>query len=507
MRHALSVGISIFLSCILFLSYLSLMVISAYSQDMDGTYVVGDDNHRVSIHGDRFSLLSIPPLLQGKHCAVSDETLSKPDNNHLKGTYRYTCGDSSLLGAILIDTGDASLSFTECISMVSNTSSGSDNCMITLGGFLKPVPESDDVFPDKDRYNLDYCNDYHPGGRYMTITVPDDISDHPERTHTDSQISGALAQTYFEQLGLIALSDDYPQLSDGVVVSPQKAAETAMGFDASGPGIVLPFNWKFSKVDVKVKVLDTDDISAFSESNDTVFITKGLIKRIVKNAAVRNFGSEDIYAKHLSSLLAATIRYPHRDGKINVIDGDVEAFDDNAPNDIPIGALVYSWRNVNDASNYGLSQLDGFAMDVSSALFFVGAHEAGHLVQKHHDIVLKSCEDFSRIELEADAYASHKLASFIYGVMPLSDDNFGTLINQRHFFEIYDSLGFSDRSMNLNCAYPPSSKRLEQLNLEFFTEYNKLRSITMPSTRYDQAFGGASCYNKEVTAGSLNLNE
>ncbi len=368
-----------------------------------------------------------------------------------------------------------------------------------------------------------YCTDYNPSIQYLNVTLPEKLRlehipdgfdeyriQNPEmaknlppyaRFSVDA-IKYASINNFIEQLAIGIYADRSPFLKRLNVMALDKAVIDAMGLGVAGTRIVEPGAGLPNVSDLDIQVVDIEGVDARSDTPNYIFLSRDLMKQVVENAVDRHFGGLQGYEEHLKRILAlfdevkaALVRLEPTNYQ-NFVNFRVDGQDNSR---FPIGQVINNAAEA--APNNPFKQTRAFAIEVVGELVFTGAHEVGHLRLGHWDRPRESCDDFLRIESEADAYAARSLADFQFNMAPVTSTNeLPTIANFSTFFQYYRQTGFTNDDNATDCKYQEPEVRLSAVESAYKARLEELMRVTYSAPDFTTANPTSSiCYTDGKT--------
>ncbi|MBZ9994036.1 hypothetical protein [Mesorhizobium sp. BH1-1-4] len=305
----------------------------------------------------------------------------------------------------------------------------------------------------------------------------------PDKEFKAVAVKYASVDNFIEQLPIALFADERPFLKSLKTIPIEKSLEDALGFGGPGTMFAEPTNVERENSYIKIEVQESDDKYALSDASGTIVFTTGLVRQVVSDAIKHNFGGMPEYERHLKEILSFTDESGLLASNVptNVAAYALYTPDDNEPRRFPIGQVYVNGENATAYNPY--KHVLPFAREVLNKLFFIGAHEAGHIRLGHYEDQRRGCEVAKEKELAADDYAAKALANYNFWLKPV-DASSVPEIEFAPFFKSFATLGFTGVDTD-GCAYPPPEERLDKVRDSYQTALNQLFDLTMYAPQID----------------------
>jgi len=350
-----------------------------------------------------------------------------------------------------------------------------------------------------------YCRDYQPSIEYLVIPLPaalvDPGKDRFAVWRNDPEVSEvtklnlpvaplfsqaglrfALIVNFVQQMTFAALADDEPLLASLQMLPLDRSITYAMGFGTRGTRLREPGQAVSGLAPFHVELLDTDDVWLRSDASQTVFVSRGVVRNIVRTSLAHAFGSVENYVHFIEKILGKDAPA----GKATSLTGDVRysplLVD---PTAVPLGEILSNAA----ASRDGL--LKPFAVYseyLVGQLLFVGAHEIAHNRLGHWDSEARDCPGFIAHERAADAFAASVLADFNFSMTPLTGEERGRITDFAPFFLNYREMGFTNEDLATACAYDSAETRRAHVEAAYNEAVSDLVARTYSAPDYATPF-------------------
>ena len=312
------------------------------------------------------------------------------------------------------------------------------------------------------------CLDFDPGINYYNFEI-----DKTPDMSTSFAVTQGLLSVFSEQISAIILSEDDDYFKKYVISNLYDELQIAFGVGRDVSPIFSPQTPDANNSDIDIIFIPSaHPIIAADRQN--IYVTGGLLRNVVLSAIREVFETKENYKKYLENL--------HSQDYNNFLKlNGIEVATNKEKFTVPIGYILYG-KEV-DRNDKIVSDLRQFTDQFLSKLLFAAAHEIGHIRLGHADSKYKSCADFEALEFAADKYASQHLARFVFRIQP-DQSMRQSLIDFVGFFENYEDYGFSNKSTDGDCDYPPAAKRSREIRKSVYRETVRLLNSTYSSPDY-----------------------
>ncbi len=312
------------------------------------------------------------------------------------------------------------------------------------------------------------CLYFNPGIEYYSFEI-----DKTSEMSTSFAVSQGLLSVFSEQISAIILSEEDDYFKKYVVSNLYDELQIAFGVGRDVSPLFSPQTPDANNSDIDIIFIPSaQPIIAADRQN--IYVTGGLLRNVVFSAIRDVFKTKENYKRHLESLQS-------QDYSSFLKLNNIEIANNNDRFKIPIGYIIYGEEI--DRRDRIVSDLRKFTDHFLSKLLFAAAHEIGHIRLGHADSKYESCAAFEALEFAADNYASQHLARFVFRIQP--DQSIKqTLVDFVGFFKNYEDYGFSNKSTDGNCDYPPAAKRSREIRKSVYRETVRLLNSTYSSPAY-----------------------
>lgn len=351
-----------------------------------------------------------------------------------------------------------------------------------------------------EEYKRTFCKDFNPSISYLNVALPDALVNPGQDTFTSwrndpnasevtklnlppaplfSQlgIRYALVANFIQQMAIGALADEVALLPTLHLMKLSETVQDAMGFGIKGTRLREPGEQPTGFEQFSVEFVDVDDPWIQSDSSKTVFVTRGVVKNIVKSSINKSFGSIEAYEAFIRELLGVNATPGTAKDLTRTIRYRGDYLD---PTIFPLGEVL-SNASINDRSYF--YKFAKFSEIMVGKFLFVGAHEIGHDKLNHRALEDTSCNEFRRVEREADEFAAKVLADFNFSMSP-SEFHRDRLADFDPFFLEYREAGFSNKDLSTTCEYDSPEIRRRNVVAAYEQAVDELRATTFGGVDY-----------------------
>lgn len=328
-----------------------------------------------------------------------------------------------------------------------------------------------------------YCRSYDPSTRHLSISLPASLkakAGSPFR-FSAAALKYATLASFIEQMALAVMAGEDEFLGSLRVQDLSVSAKAAAGFGGEGSHLMEPGDLPDVE-GIPFEVVDTDGFNATTDERGQIRIERGLIDRIVAQAVERIFGSREGYVRHIKAILSMTdtppglVLDPSPTDVRNFVDTTINS---NSLGQLPIGEIFKAGAERED-NPFGAEWRLG--QEITRQLLFVGAHEAGHARNGHKRQKGMTCEQFTRNEKQADAFAAGMLANFDFNMGKIEADK-EALDGWTTFFQYYRDIGLGAQD-NSGCTYPAPEERAEWVKKSYKLAFDAMVRITYSAVDY-----------------------
>jgi hypothetical protein len=350
-----------------------------------------------------------------------------------------------------------------------------------------------------------YCRDYKPSMSLLSISLPaklvDPVEDQfssmradpnldevvklnlpPAPLFTEAAIRYALTVNFVQQMTISALADESPFLATLQVIPVDKAIRDAMGFGAAGTRLREPGAEGNNFEPFNIEYVEEDEPFIQSDDSKTVFISRGVVKNIVKTSLKHTFGSVQNYERFMKRLLGtdsnpgnATDLRKFLDYRADYLNAEV----------FPLGEVIESAAREGESNM--LWPLSQYSELIVGQFLFIGAHEIGHDRLGHRAKAgAADCAAFRTHEEQADEFAATALADFNFGMAPAQSGE-GRLTDFEPFFLGYKDAGFTNEDLASSCTYDDAETRRVKVVAAYGRAIDALGAVTFGGADYTTA--------------------